>query len=551
MPENNNVRFLMRGVKEQLFGGFLNAVQEFITEATTIEKKLEMWTRQYNRHLIQDSAVVQAIDSGSQKKVVYNLSSYQPDGPEMAVLNLGLNFNMGPATDTKKLERDAVKRLRENHDIVILPEDKGNATVLLDKSKYIEKMHLLLSDKQTYASAARDPTPKLQRDLQKLLSDIFRMVTPQHKQLYYKLLCHNGSAPAIYGLPKVHKTDISLRPIVDFTRSPLYRLSGFLHRVISPLVGKGASYIRNTYDFIEKVKDTIVDPDEVLVSFDVVSLFTSVPIDMAMDVCVAALDKDPTLPERSPLEVHDLGRLLKFCLSNTYFTFQKKYYRQLHGAAMGASISRQNLDLFTVHLNSMHPAIQFTVEAESEGQLPFLDALVKRDGSGLSFKVFRKPTHTGRYLNYRSVHPASQKRSVVGSLLRRAERVCTTGEDRAGDNALVRQEPMACGYPEYLIDSVGRQLARAVPAQSGPTQKRAAIPYVPGVSEPLARVLRSYDVQAAHVPSRKLRHELVRVKDPLEKERYPGVVLLPGETAQSSMPAAEPVELAGKLVSRR
>ncbi|XP_037528935.1 uncharacterized protein LOC119406274 [Rhipicephalus sanguineus] len=283
---------------------------------------------------------------------------------------------------------------------------------------------------------------------------------------------------------------------------------------------------------------------------------------MAVDVCVAALDKDPTLPERSPLEVHDLGRLLKFCLSNTYFTFQKKYYRQLHGAAMGASISvtvanltmeaiearalssftpkpkcflryvddcfsvlqRQNLDLFTVHLNSMHPAIQFTVEAESEGQLPFLDALVKRDGSGLSFKVFRKPTHTGRYLNYRSVHPASQKRSVVGSLLRRAERVCTTGEDRAGDNALVRQELMACGYPEYLIDSVGRQLARAVPAQSGPTQKWAAIPYVPGVSEPLARVLRSYDVQAAHVPSRKLRHELVRVKGPLEKERYPGVV---------------------------
>ncbi|XP_037528652.1 uncharacterized protein LOC119405898 [Rhipicephalus sanguineus] len=493
---------------------------------------------------------------GSQKKVVYNLSSYQPDGPEMAVLNLGLNFNMGPATDTKKLvcaadravclvdqsrrdeartrvvnvlsklrtqptvaplsqqERDAVKRLRENHDIVILPADKGNASVLLDKSKYIEKMHLLLSDKQTYAPAARDPTPKLQRDLQKLLSDIFRMVPPQHKQLYYKLLCHNGSAPAIYGLPKVHKTDIPLRPIVDFTRSPLYRLSGFLHRVISPLVGKGATYIRNTYDFIEKVKNTIVDPDEVLVSFDVVSLFTSVPLDMAVDVCVAALDKDPTLPERSPLEVHDLGRLLKFCLSNTYFTFQKKYYRQLHGAAMGASISvtvanltmeaiearalssftpkpkcflryvddcfsvlqRQNLDLFTVHLNSMHPAIQFTVEAESEGQLPFLDALVKRDGSGLSFKVFRKPTHTGRYLNYRSVHPASQKRSVVGSLLRRAERVCTTGEDRAGDNALVRQELMAYGYPEYLIDSVGRQLARAVPAQSGPTQKRAAIP---------------------------------------------------------------------------
>lgn len=70
-----------------------------------------------------------------------------------------------------------------------------------------------------------------------------------------------------------------------------------------------------------------------------VSLFTSVPIDMAVDVCVAALDKDPTLPDRSPIEVHDLARLLKFCLSNTYFTFQRTFYRQVHGAAMGASIS--------------------------------------------------------------------------------------------------------------------------------------------------------------------------------------------------------------------
>ncbi|XP_070386669.1 uncharacterized protein, partial [Dermacentor albipictus] len=282
------------------------------------------------------------------KNSVYNLSTYQPDGYEMAVLSLGLNFNTGPATDTKKVicaaeravnlvdqsrrdeartrvvsvlsklhaqptvdtlckqERDAIKRLQENRDIVVLPADKGNATVLLDRSKYIEKMCLLLSDVHTYASVARDPTPKLQRDLQKLLADVFRMVPPQHKQLYYRLICHNGSAPAIYGLPKVHKPDVPLRPIVDFTRSPLHKLSNFLHGIISPLVGKRATHIRNTYDFIEKVKGTSVHPDEVLVSFDVVSLFTSVPIDMAVEVCVAALDEDPTLPDRSPIDVHDL-----------------------------------------------------------------------------------------------------------------------------------------------------------------------------------------------------------------------------------------------------
>ncbi|XP_077527617.1 uncharacterized protein LOC144138988 [Haemaphysalis longicornis] len=47
---------------------------------------------------------------------------------------------------------------------------------------------------------------------------------------------------------------------------------------------------------------------------------------------------------------------------------------------------------------------------------------------------------------------------------------------------------------------------------------------MPGVSESLARVLRSYDVHVTHGPARKLRHELVAVKDGIKKEKFPGVV---------------------------
>ncbi|XP_077490912.1 uncharacterized protein LOC144101651 [Amblyomma americanum] len=212
----------------------------------------------------------------------------------MLILNLGLNINIGPALDTRKMicaaenaltqvdpscreeartrvvgvlselrshlaissltrqEKEAVTSLRSNPDIVVLPADKGNATVLLDRSKYKEKMLLLLKDEGTYAKLARDPTAKVKKELQKLQADVFRMVPPQKRSLYYYLLCHNGSPPAIYGLPKIHKPDVLLRPIVDFTRSPLPNLSNFLHRVICPLVGKRPTHIRNTQDFIEK-----------------------------------------------------------------------------------------------------------------------------------------------------------------------------------------------------------------------------------------------------------------------------------------------------------
>lgn len=53
-----------------------------------------------------------------------------------------------------------------------------------------------------------------------------------------------------------------------------------------------------------------------------------------------------------------------------------------------------------------------------------------------------------------------------------------------------------------------------------------AIPYAPDISKALSRILRLYNIQTAHVTSRKLRRELVNVKNKLQKERYPGVIYI-------------------------
>ncbi|XP_077485215.1 uncharacterized protein LOC144095315 [Amblyomma americanum] len=141
---------------------------------------------------------------------------------------------------------------------------------------------------------------------------------------------------------------------------PLCQLSGYLHRVFAPLVGKGPTFIRNSFDFTEKVRDVVVEDDDIIVSFDVTSLFTSVPVDLAVDVCAAALQDDEKLSERTPLEAQDLSRLLKFCLENTYFVFRGSFYKQVHGTAMGASISvtAANLTMEAIEnraLASFHP----------------------------------------------------------------------------------------------------------------------------------------------------------------------------------------------------
>ena len=80
-------------------------------------------------------------------------------------------------------------------------------------------------------------------------------------------------------------------------------------------------------------------PGECLSSYDVSALFTSVPVDPALNIIKDLLEKDHTFKERTVLAVSDIILLLEFCLKNTYFSFQDQFYEQVEGAAMGSPVS--------------------------------------------------------------------------------------------------------------------------------------------------------------------------------------------------------------------
>ena len=82
-----------------------------------------------------------------------------------------------------------------------------------------------------------------------------------------------------------------------------------------------------------------LDEDDMLVSHDVVSLFTNTPIGESLKVIKERLEKDPELKDTCSLEVEDILELLEFILSTTYFTFRGQLYRQKFGTAMGSPVS--------------------------------------------------------------------------------------------------------------------------------------------------------------------------------------------------------------------
>ena len=145
--------------------------------------------------------------------------------------------------------------------------------------------------------------------------------------------------PKFYGLPKIHKPDTPLRPIVFSCGSVTYGVAKELTKILKPLVGKSPHHINSTQDFVEQTRHITLAPGECLSSFDVCALVTSVPVDPALKVIKDLLDKDLTLKERTVLTVEDMTLLLEFCLKNTYFSFQGQFYEQVEGAAMGSPVS--------------------------------------------------------------------------------------------------------------------------------------------------------------------------------------------------------------------
>jgi len=173
---------------------------------------------------------------------IYSLSQTAKDIMRVGVINALRTCKTPFSANISNKEENALKNLRKDDTITILPADKGKSVVVMDSDEYKQKVSTLLDDTKTYLQFTNkrlNPTTRVEKDLNKLLLNIKvdnTGTTPQiGPNLYKKLHCNNSTPPSFCGLPKIHKPERSLRLITSSIGSPTYAVSKHLVSILSPL----------------------------------------------------------------------------------------------------------------------------------------------------------------------------------------------------------------------------------------------------------------------------------------------------------------------------
>lgn len=425
----------------------------------------------------------------------------------------------------------ALRALRRNDDIVICRPDKGRATVVLDKADYVEKMNTILRDETKFEMIGpvreHDRTFKIEEQLQDYLKALF-----DKGEISSAVLDHvkpvGSSRPRLYGLPKIHKSNCPLRPILSMSGSPQYSVSRWLCLLLQPVLDLYSKHcVKDTFEFIESFRDASLSTNGYLCSFDVVSLFTNVPLVETIDICAAALYHNSTI-ERPDLSENAFRQLLHMVTSGVEFSFEDVMYRQSDGVAMGSPLGpvlanifvgyyeslissseypefyrrfvddslayfvcQDDVARFKNRLDDLHPALKFTVEYESDSKISFLDVLIERQCDSFVTSVYRKPTFTGMCLPFDAYCPEKYKSGLVKCLVNRAQRICSPSTLQ-GELDFLRDMFHSNGYPSRITDKyITLSTPVEPPCIDPPTPVYIRLPYLGRHSVTFERRIRS------------------------------------------------------------
>ena len=430
-----------------------------------------------------------------------------------------------------------MKKLSHDSSLVICKPDKGNGVVVMNKTDYVHKMKQILNDQSKFKQVSDNNCLKQLSRFQNFLARLKR-VGAIDLMTYKRIRPVSTSVPTLYGLPKIHKENNPLRPILSSTGSYQHECAAWLSEILSPL-REHHTAVKDTFDFLDKIKDINIR-DKTMSSLDVKSLFTNIPVNFTINLILEAIFVND-VKKFYGLNKQQLKKLLKWTCSGTVFQFNEELFEQTDGVAMGSPIAplmadicmnwlvekctsfkskpvvflryvddifcifdnKNTLNHFYNDINAVHPNLKFSVELEQNKQLAFLDVLLTRHNNEIETAVYRKKTNTGLYMKWSSLCPIKYKRNLINCLLERSYRICSSylimhREFQNITNMMLNNE-----YPISFIQNQIRQFLnkkfnpKSIPKADSTSQKPVPrliirLPFVGNSSLHLEKELKSF-----------------------------------------------------------
>ena len=281
-----------------------------------------------------------------------------------------------------------------------------------------------------------------------------------------------------------------------------------------------------------------------MISLDIVNLFINIPIDLAIDIIENKLKGDNNFENETSLPIVEVIRMIKFCMSNITFKYNSELYIQKSGAPMGSNpstiiaeavvssifekaydtfdnkpkflryyvddsfiiINKRFAEKFIEHIKTVantFKTIKFTVEYEENNKIPFLDVLVQNVENKIKTNKYKKPTHSDRYLDFRSHHSLQNKKSVVKTLAYRLIKLTSNSCEHDLELANLREILHMNNYPYPLINKAFEETINSIENKNENVDKpnefdinkAIVMPYYQGLSEHIRRILSEHDIR--------------------------------------------------------
>ncbi|XP_055585338.1 uncharacterized protein LOC129738171 [Uranotaenia lowii] len=268
--------------------------------------------------------------------------------------------------------------------------------------------------------------------------------------------------------------------------NPCYQLSKYICCILQASM-ESKYNTKDSFSFCREIRDTVIPHNHIMVSFDVISLFTNIPRDLVIRDIINRWD---TIKPHTKINLDLFLEIVSFCMHASYFVFRGTHYIQKEGTAMGSPLSpilgdlvmdtlldsvQKQLsytiptlrkyvdDLFLIvpadqlqHtlnvFNGYHHNIQFTCEEECEGKLPYLDmTVIRQPDNTIQTEWFIKPIASGRLLNFNSIHPLSQKIAIMQNFIDRVNKLSTI-MDEDTKRTIITKHLLINDFPRHLIN---------------------------------------------------------------------------------------------------